>query len=145
MSNNKSSSDVPLIPNTKSEAPGQIAIEMPPKKYPYCKHCGGETPPPRWDSRPERQSWKHTSECIACRNFKTKHGFTLTKEDRDYLNSRPYCGYCGTTERLHIDHCHETNKVRGYLCMDHNMALGVLGDNLAGLYRMISYLQNAPK
>lgn len=29
--------------------------------------------------------------------------------------------------------------------MDHNMALGVLGDNLAGLYRMISYLQNAPK
>lgn len=46
--------------------------------------------------------------------------------------------------RMNIDHCHETNKVRGIICSGCNTGLGHLGDNIAGLQRAIAYLQNPP-
>lgn len=128
------------MPSSNQGPTGLPATEMPPKKYTHCKNCGYETAPIRWDPRPERQQWMHDSQCVACKNFKSKHGFTLTYADREQLKARPFCGYCGTSENLHIDHDHDTDKVRGYLCFTHNKALGMLGDNIAGLNRMISYL-----
>ena len=46
--------------------------------------------------------------------------------------------------RMNIDHCHDTNEVRGILCTGCNTGLGHLGDNVAGLQRAIAYLQNPP-
>jgi len=46
--------------------------------------------------------------------------------------------------RMNIDHCHDTNEVRGILCSGCNTGLGHLGDNIAGLKRAIAYLQNPP-
>jgi hypothetical protein len=46
--------------------------------------------------------------------------------------------------RMNIDHCHDTNEVRGILCSGCNTGLGHLGDNIAGLQRAIAYLQNPP-
>lgn len=43
----------------------------------------------------------------------------------------------------HIDHCHETGVVRGLLCFTCNKALGMLGDNAAGLERALAYLLRA--
>ena len=40
-----------------------------------------------------------------------------------------------------VDHCHATGKIRGLLCSRCNSALGIFGDNIAGLQRAISYLQ----
>lgn len=45
------------------------------------------------------------------------------------------------TTKLHVDHCHETNKIRGILCMPCNVALGMLGDNEEGLTRALSYVK----
>jgi len=53
------------------------------------------------------------------------------------------CGECGK-EKLHVDHCHATGKVRGLLCPSCNKMLGYAFDNLDTLHRAIAYLQKPP-
>lgn len=66
------------------------------------------------------------------------------------------CGACGKPETmlanngklspLTADHCHATGEARGLLCRKCNMALGLVGDDLAGvaaLYRYISKFENS--
>ncbi len=51
------------------------------------------------------------------------------------------CAICETeTEKLHIDHDHETGKVRGLLCMNCNTALGQFKDDIEILKAAILYL-----
>ena len=50
------------------------------------------------------------------------------------------CALCGSTKLLRIDHCHKTGVVRGVLCQKHNAALGLAGDDLAGVVRLLNYL-----
>lgn len=44
---------------------------------------------------------------------------------------------------LALDHCHETDAFRGWLCANCNMSIGGLGDNLDGLLAAVAYLQRA--
>lgn len=44
---------------------------------------------------------------------------------------------------LNIDHCHSTGVVRGILCSPCNTAIGVLGDTLKSINKVILYLQGA--
>lgn len=57
------------------------------------------------------------------------------------------CDCCGGPPNgrgsLHLDHCHETGKFRGWLCHKCNAGLGLLGDNNFGLQRMSMYLARA--
>ena len=41
----------------------------------------------------------------------------------------------------HVDHDHKTGKVRGILCRDCNLGIGLLSDSLTLLCRAISYLK----
>lgn len=56
------------------------------------------------------------------------------------------CGICRvdlralSTARRHLDHCHETGNVRGWLCSTCNFGLGKLGDNIDGILRALYYL-----
>ena len=47
------------------------------------------------------------------------------------------------TMQLVLDHCHETNIFRGWLCSPCNRAIGALGDNVQGLERAVAYLKRA--
>ena len=42
--------------------------------------------------------------------------------------------------KLYLDHDHDTGQVRGLLCHKHNLALGILGDNEAGVRKLLAYL-----
>jgi hypothetical protein len=56
------------------------------------------------------------------------------------------CEICGKLEKrgvLHLDHCHETNKFRGWLCSPCNLGLGKLGDSVASLRAALTYLERA--
>jgi len=75
--------------------------------------------------------------------------YGITKED--YLNlleiqdnkcalcEKPFNGF--KRNDIHVDHCHETNKIRGLLCMPCNVALGMLGDNEEGLNKALNYIK----
>ncbi len=70
--------------------------------------------------------------------------FLTILENQDYS-----CGICNTPfetiggRKMHLDHCHETEKVRGILCASCNTALGKLGDNAQGLRKALAYLENS--
>lgn len=53
------------------------------------------------------------------------------------------CQVCGSTEALHVDHCHETGRVRGVLCRACNMGLGMLGDTPSRVRALLAYLDSA--
>ena len=83
---------------------------------------------------------RESNRCEACFNFKKRHGFTLTPEDREFLGE-PKCAICGTTEgKLCIDHCHTTNKIRGWLCDKHNRGIGYFDDDTQLMLNAINYL-----
>jgi len=67
--------------------------------------------------------------------------FSLTEEQYNNLMSNTNCQICDVelTKKC-IDHCHSTNKIRGVLCNNCNTALGLVGDNIDTLHKMIAYL-----
>jgi len=86
------------------------------------------------------RAWGHYTRCCACINFSSKYGFVLTPKDREMLDAEPWCAICGTQESLAIDHCHKTNRIRGYLCEGHNQSIGKFGDDPTLLLFAIHYL-----
>ena len=57
------------------------------------------------------------------------------------------CDCCGIdskeikTDRLDLDHCHQTEAYRGHLCSSCNRGIGLLGDDIEGVQRAINYLK----
>lgn len=56
------------------------------------------------------------------------------------------CALCfgppnGPGDRLHVDHCHNTKRIRGLLCAKCNTLLGLAGDDPKLLARAIKYLK----
>lgn len=55
---------------------------------------------------------------------------------RDLVFGRP-----SRQQGAHIDHCHQTGRVRGILCGGCNTALGRLGDTVESLEQVVKYLK----
>lgn len=73
-----------------------------------------------------------------------EHRYNLPFGDFNRLKEeqKGRCALCDKiTKQFHVDHCHETGKVRGLLCGNCNKGLGFLGDNLAGLLLAVEYLK----
>jgi hypothetical protein len=51
------------------------------------------------------------------------------------------CAVAADGVRMHLDHDHASGKFRGWLCSRCNMAIGVLGDTVAGLEKALAYLR----
>lgn len=68
----------------------------------------------------------------------SKYGLT-----EEFYNSEcaKGCQICGSKERLHIDHNHDTGKYRGILCGKCNQGIGLLNDNAEQLQKAVIYLQ----
>ncbi|MBW1743926.1 MAG: endonuclease VII domain-containing protein [Deltaproteobacteria bacterium] len=49
----------------------------------------------------------------------------------------------GRTIRLSIDHDHETGQVRGLLCVRCNTGLGLFGDNIEVIQKVVDYLSRS--
>lgn len=106
------------------------------------------------NSRYKDGYYKHCKKCHYSvygrpRHFLATYG--LTQEDFDtLLRKQEYkCFSCGKThkdhknDRLFVDHCHTTGKVRGLLCNNCNFALGAIKDNVDTLKNLIKYLEEA--
>lgn len=55
------------------------------------------------------------------------------------------CECCGKPfDKLKLDHDHDNDKFRGWLCHSCNVGIGALGDNLDGVLRAMNYLRLNP-
>ena len=81
------------------------------------------------------------------RNFQLKRRYGITIEDYDYMLKEQghRCAICRTDNpggqgRFHVDHCHDTGRVRGLLCSNCNHGLGKFQDSVLFLEQAIRYL-----
>ena len=79
------------------------------------------------------------------------HRYNLLPEQKKVIMEKQdgRCAICGykfgqKTGDMHVDHCHKSGEVRGFLCDLCNRGLGYFKDNAAALKRAIEYL-NAHK
>lgn len=80
--------------------------------------------------------------------FRRAQGVDITVKDYNdlYSGSQKVCEICGKTEeenkeRLNLDHCHNTKKIRGFLCGTCNRGLGMFKDDIKLIESAITYLQ----
>lgn len=77
--------------------------------------------------RPEH--WKTWQEI----NLKRRYGITLAQYEELFNEQDQACAICrigfeNLNRRPHVDHCHDTGKVRGLLCSRCNQSLHILED-----------------
>jgi hypothetical protein len=78
---------------------------------------------------------------LANKRSRVKVAYGLTLDEYESLMKNP-CQICGLrTERMHLDHCHQSGQVRGVLCRNCNVALGLMADNPERLRRAAEYLE----
>jgi hypothetical protein len=74
----------------------------------------------------------------------------LSKEEKlkvlsSIERAKGVCEICGGKNSngrdLHIDHCHQTNKFRGFLCHKCNSFIGYANENVGILSQAIAYLE----
>lgn len=78
--------------------------------------------------------------------LKQKYGITLKIYDDMLNNQNAKCAICNIQPDygrglLHVDHCHDTGKIRQLLCHHCNCALGGFRDNVEILKNAINYLK----
>ncbi len=82
-------------------------------------------------------------------HLKRKFGISLEDYERLLAEQDGRCAICGNRPHedisLHVDHDHETGRIRGLLCFKCNNALGDLGDDPDVLVRAALYLGPVPK
>lgn len=78
---------------------------------------------------------------IENKRLKHLYGITIEQYEHMYLNQKGRCAICfKNMDKLHVDHCHDTKKVRGLLCGNCNRGLGLFKDNFYYLDRASEYL-----
>ena len=79
-----------------------------------------------------------------CKNQGSTYKHGIPRNIATELRVDASCFICGSIKNLHIDHSHETGNLRGILCSNHNLALGLFKDNTDHLFVAIQYLINPP-
>jgi Recombination endonuclease VII len=92
---------------------------------------------------------ERNSESIYYGKIKYKYGLSKAKYEKLLTKQRGVCAICLRPPserkygRLHVDHDHKTNKIRGLLCYNCNHGLGLFKDNRQNLYRAANYLKGS--
>ncbi|MFC8078689.1 endonuclease VII domain-containing protein [Streptomyces sp. NPDC057307] len=131
------------------EAKGRaVRVKVPvPRGHKRCPQCGEVKSYAEWELNPT-SSDGYASYCKLCRAqrnqesyFKRKYGITMAERDEMISSQMGICVICLSAPAAHVDHCHETGRVRGVLCFNCNSAIGKLGDDPDTLRRAIAYLE----
>ena len=82
--------------------------------------------------------------CVARRkdNLKYRYGITEETYEKMLKDQDHCCAICKEKPKKHlaVDHCHETGKIRGLLCMNCNKGLGMFKDDENRMNKAIQYL-----
>jgi hypothetical protein len=124
-----------------------------PSKQSLCKQCG-KVFSTRYDKQCcsldcNRQLHRKRNDLHALRASLKRKGLSLETYLAKLVHQDNRCALCRKPEtaiinnkikRLAVDHCHETNQVRGLLCQRCNLLLGQVGDNWLILDNAMEYL-----
>ncbi|WP_425835908.1 endonuclease VII domain-containing protein [Streptomyces fractus] len=118
-----------------------------PEGHKLCRTCGEIKPHKEWH-RNATASDGLSTRCKACRAIQgrqdhLKRNYNLTEAQRDEMiaSQMGICVICLNAPAVHVDHCHETGRVRGVLCFNCNSAIGKLGDDPDTTRRATAYLE----
>lgn len=113
--------------------------------YSYvCKSCHNEYSRTKWypeNSDKQKDSsleWKRRN---TLKVKATRYKVDLKQSKILFEEADGKCQICGTETNLCLDHCHNTNEVRGFLCAHCNTGLGMFRDNISFLENAIKYLE----
>ena len=112
--------------------------EETPRNTKKCIYCGEEK---AFVDFPKHAHYKDNldNRCRSCIKKHTKVRSTLHK----IAPPKPkLCQCCKTIpKKWCLDHDHNTNEIRGWLCDQCNTGIGKLGDNLNGIMNAVKYLK----
>jgi hypothetical protein len=97
----------------------------------YCKPCHNK----KGNESRERHG--------GSRNYHLRHRYGITAEHFDamFAEQGGLCAVCREAPAVHVDHDHETKRVRGLLCFNCNGALGQFRDRTDLMLRAVAYLR----
>ncbi|MFE0047556.1 endonuclease VII domain-containing protein [Streptomyces albireticuli] len=133
----------------RQEAKGRAVREKPdlPAGHKLCRTCGEVKPHSEWHRNASASDGLSTR-CKACRvvqgrqsHLKRSYGITEAERDAMIAEQAGVCPICLSPDPVHVDHDHDTGKVRGVLCFNCNSALGKFRDDRDTLRRAIAYLE----
>lgn len=78
--------------------------------------------------------------------LKKTYGISTERYNELFSLTKGCCYICGLhqstfNKALAVDHCHETGKVRGLLCSNCNLGLGLFKDSVENLFKAQNYLE----
>jgi hypothetical protein len=121
-----------------------------------CARCGKAYRPKqrrasRYCSRVCKEAADKESGAERERYLQREYGIGAADYDRLLAEQGGGCALCGVKPEdltagryrtfLHVDHCHDTGRVRGLLCPEHNLLLGRFGDSPEMFRRIVEYLE----
>lgn len=111
------------------------------KKTKVCTKCNQEKPVEafRLYRRATGDRNSRDSKCKEC----SKYQFDVANKLRETAPSYEGRCWCCNKEcdKPVLDHCHETEEFRGWLCSPCNLGIGVLGDDIEGVGNALTYLR----
>ncbi|MER6092653.1 endonuclease VII domain-containing protein [Streptomyces bluensis] len=121
-----------------------------PEGHKHCLGCDDIKPWNEWHRNASASDGLFTrcKACKACKaakgrsdHLKRQYGITETERDEMITSQMGLCAICLNAPAVHVDHCHETGRVRGVLCFNCNSGLGLLRDDPDAANRAADYLE----
>lgn len=130
------------LPSNHTPEPHKLSNKDADKRIATCSVCGPNThivlrePPNNW-----RCGSKKQYEYVYADSTSITASFTVSHSDRLQLLSDQggKCAIC-KAPATSLDHCHTSGAIRGMLCQNCNLGLGLFGDSPDNLRAAIEYL-----
>lgn len=146
----------------------EYIVRKPKNGYKFCSQCNKELP--ATSEYFHLKENRFTSACKECRRndvkskerqkqyilthkkereitrIKRKYNISFEEYSKIIESQNNKCCICGDELKSGsggkaVDHCHNSNKIRGILCQPCNVTLGLLKENINTLKSMITYLE----
>ncbi|NEK85754.1 hypothetical protein GCU60_08260 [Blastococcus saxobsidens] len=117
-----------------------------PDGYRWCPACRTAVPVEEFTKNSALPSGFGTR-CKSCHNAESKeaywrrrYGITRSAVDAIRASQRDRCGICGDASPQHLDHDHDSGRIRALLCQRCNHGLGLFRDEPALLHTAALYV-----
>jgi hypothetical protein len=109
-----------------------------------CMDCGDVLPLRKFSKMHKGREGSRLKKCMRCRNIRQRYGIsgkTFYEMLDNQLNACLICENTINEVTACIDHCHDGKNVRGLLCNNCNVGIGLLSHNKEVAYRAFEYLR----